>query len=138
MINARKALKGLTYKLCTADKRGRARTYSRSGVLKMDRCRKKLAKDKTLIREVVWEDLIEKSDVPDADPISYAYIRLLFSRARRCSTYVWQLLRTAWEVIVRVMHVPLKCRDLCRIGSSVMPAALWFLNVDQRLRACNR
>ena len=64
MINVRKALKGLTYKLGTAEWRVRRRTYSRSDVLKMDRCRKKLAVDKTLRTEVAWEDFTVKSDCP--------------------------------------------------------------------------
>ena len=61
--NVKKALRGLTNKQGLEETRGRRATYTRSDVLKISRCREKLANDKTLHKEGVWQNLIENAGV---------------------------------------------------------------------------
>ena len=72
ITNVRKALKGLTYKRCGPEKRGRVRVYKRGDVLRMNRARLDLIKTVGQVREVHWGEIIRKAADPRADATTAA------------------------------------------------------------------
>ena len=66
ITNVRKFLRGLTYKASTTEQRGRKTRLTRSHVLTMNRTRIRLIEDPKIggQREVHWNEIIQKSNVP--------------------------------------------------------------------------
>ena len=72
LTNLRKVLKGTTYKLGAAETRGAKRTLTLAHVKRMNKTRKTIIKKVGNTRQVVWAELVEKSDVPKVDPSTAA------------------------------------------------------------------
>ena len=67
LTSVRRFLKGKTHRQDIEENRGRAPTFTRRNVLKMDKVRKELITKADGEWEVHWEDVMKKARVPKAD-----------------------------------------------------------------------